>query len=125
MRRRFALVFNSKAGVAVPRLLDGVLAVVRQSPPSSLEDVVGSLNERGLLERVFRDPGALQQPVAASMGRPLEAVDVDDSVERVFSDLAGSAAAVVVTRDGTPEGVLTRSDLLEYLAHHPDGSAHH
>lgn len=31
MRRRFALVFNSKAGVAIPRLLDGVLAIVRQS----------------------------------------------------------------------------------------------
>jgi cystathionine beta-synthase len=100
------------------------LAVVQASPPRTLEDVVGSLNERALLERVFRDPGALQQPVSASMGPPLEAVDVDDSVERVFSDLAGGAAAVVVTRDGTPEGVLTRSDLLEYLAHHPDGSQH-
>src|SRR6185437_9181593 len=31
MRRRFALVFNSKAGHAVPRLLDGVLDIVRQS----------------------------------------------------------------------------------------------
>ncbi len=29
MRRRFALVFNSKAGVAIPRLLDGVLGVMR------------------------------------------------------------------------------------------------
>ena len=58
------------------------------------------------------------------MGPPLEAVDVDDSVDRVFNDLAGSAAAVVVTRGGVPEGVLTRSDLLEYLAHHPDGSRH-
>jgi diacylglycerol kinase family enzyme len=29
MRRRFALVFNSKAGVAVPRLLDGVLDALR------------------------------------------------------------------------------------------------
>jgi diacylglycerol kinase family enzyme len=29
MRRRFALVFNSTAGVAIPRLLDGVLAILR------------------------------------------------------------------------------------------------
>lgn len=29
MRRRFALVFNSKAGVAIPRLLDGVLRAMR------------------------------------------------------------------------------------------------
>ena len=31
MRRRFALVFNSKAGSAIPRLLDGVLGVLRES----------------------------------------------------------------------------------------------
>ena len=29
MRRRFAIVFNSKAGVAIPRLLDGVLGAMR------------------------------------------------------------------------------------------------
>jgi len=100
------------------------LAVVSASPPRSLDDVVGSLNERGLLERVFRDPAALQQTVADSMGPPLQAVDVDESVERVFDDLSGSAAAVVVAREGVPEGVLTRSDLLEYLAHHREGAAH-
>ena len=100
------------------------LAVVSASPPRSLDDVVGSLNERGLLERVFRDPAALQQTGADSMGPPLQAVDVDESVERVFDDLSGSAAAVVVAREGVPEGVLTRSDLLEYLAHHREGAAH-
>jgi diacylglycerol kinase (ATP) len=31
MRRRFALVFNSKAGLAVPRLLDGVTGALRES----------------------------------------------------------------------------------------------
>lgn len=31
MRRRFALVFNSTAGVAIPRLLDGVIVRLRQS----------------------------------------------------------------------------------------------
>src|SRR5258708_6226507 len=56
------------------------LAVVEASPPRSLADVVGSLNERGLLERVFRDPAALQQTVAASMGDPLQSVDVGESV---------------------------------------------
>lgn len=30
MRRRFALVFNSTAGVAIPRLLDGVIGRLRQ-----------------------------------------------------------------------------------------------
>ena len=29
MRRRFALVYNARAGIALPRLLDGVLAALR------------------------------------------------------------------------------------------------
>jgi predicted transcriptional regulator len=35
----------------------------------------------------------------------------------VFADLRERNQAVVVARDGKPETVLTRSDLLEYLAH--------
>jgi predicted transcriptional regulator len=51
------------------------------------------------------------------MGPPLPAVAASDSVDEVFADLAGGGAAVVVVRDGRPTAVLTRSDLLEYLAH--------
>jgi predicted transcriptional regulator len=35
----------------------------------------------------------------------------------VFATLTGRTNAVVVARQGKPVGVLTRSDLLEYLAH--------
>jgi predicted transcriptional regulator len=35
----------------------------------------------------------------------------------VFSTLTGGMNAVVVASEGRPVGVLTRSDLLEYLAH--------
>jgi predicted transcriptional regulator len=38
-------------------------------------------------------------------------------VDDVFADLAGGGAAVVVVRGGKPLAVVTRSDLLEYLAH--------
>ena len=51
------------------------------------------------------------------MGPPLPAVDAGDSVDDVFADLSGGGAAVVVVRHGIPLAVLTRSDLLEYLAH--------
>ena len=93
------------------------LPVVRGRPPEALADVIGSLNERGLLDRVFRNPDALEEDVAAAMGPPLPAVAESDSVDEVFADLAGGGAAVVVVRDGRPTAVLTRSDLLEYLAH--------
>jgi cystathionine beta-synthase len=93
------------------------LPVVRSQPADSLSDIVGSIQERGLLDRVFRNPDALNEDVATAMQPPLAAVDVTDSVDQVFADLTGNSPAVVVARAGRPEGMLTRSDLLEYLAH--------
>jgi cystathionine beta-synthase len=93
------------------------LPVVRNAPVESLADVIGSLNERTLLDRVFRNPDALGEDVAAAMQPPLGAVDMLDSVDEVFADLRERNQAVVVARDGRPEAILTRSDLLEYLAH--------
>ncbi len=93
------------------------LPVVRRGPPESLADVIGSLNERGLLDRIFRSPETLHEDVAAAMGPPLPAVDARDTVDQVFGELAGGGAAVVVVRDGRPAAVLTRSDLLVYLPH--------
>ncbi len=93
------------------------LPVVRRAPPGSLTDVIGSLNERGLLDRVFRNPDSLGEDVTGAMDPPLHAVDAGDSVRDVYGSLAGPGAAVLVARDGAPTAVLTRSDLLEYLAH--------
>jgi cystathionine beta-synthase len=94
------------------------LPVVRNEPADSLADVIGSLQERGLLDRVFRNPDSLNEDVAAAMDPPLAAIDVAESVDQVFADLTGGSAAVVVARAGRPTGMLTRADLLEYLAHH-------
>jgi len=91
--------------------------VVRNAPVETLADVIGSLNERTLLDRIFRNPDALGEDVAAAMQPPLGAVDIEDSVDEVFADLREKNQAVVVAREGKPEAVLTRSDLLEYLAH--------
>jgi cystathionine beta-synthase len=92
------------------------LPVVRHQPAHSLADVVGSLGERGLLDLVFKRPNALHEEVASAMGPPLAAVDARESVDQVFADLTGGSPAVLVANGGRPAGVLTRSDLLEYLA---------
>ena len=70
---------------------------------------------------MFRHPDSLGEDVAQAMGPPLPAVDASDSVDDVFADLSGGGAAVVVVRAGMPLAVLTRSDLLEYLAHGSTG----
>jgi cystathionine beta-synthase len=96
------------------------LPVVRDGQLDSLADVIGSLQDRDLLDRVFKNPDALHEDVANAMQPPLAAVDVQDTLDQVFATLTGRTNAVVVARAGRPVGVLTRSDLLEYLAHARD-----
>jgi cystathionine beta-synthase len=93
------------------------IPVVRHEPAESLADIVGSIRERGLLERVFLNEGAMSEDVAGAMDPPLPAVEIRDTVDTVFADLSSGSPAVVVAREGRPAGVLTRADLLEYLAH--------
>jgi cystathionine beta-synthase len=93
------------------------LPVVRDGSSESLADFIGSLQDRDLLDRVFKNPDALHEDVASAMQPPLAAIEVTQSLDQVFSTLSGRTNAVVVARDGRPVGVLTRSDLLEYLAH--------
>jgi cystathionine beta-synthase len=93
------------------------LVVVRDGQVGSLTDLIGSLEDRALLERIFRNPDALHDDVAAAMQPPLAAVDATQSLDEVFETLTSRGNAVVVARSGSPVGVLTRSDLLEYLAH--------
>jgi len=57
------------------------------------------------------------------MQPPLAAVDADQTLDEVFSTLTGRTNAVVVAESGKPVGVLTRSDLLEFLAHHRGDAA--
>jgi cystathionine beta-synthase len=93
------------------------LPVVRDGQCDSLADVIGSLQDRALLERVFTNPDIVHEDVANAMQPPLGAIEVSATLDEVFATLTGGTNAVVVARDGKPIGVLTRSDLLEFLAH--------
>jgi cystathionine beta-synthase len=101
---------------AMQRYSISQVPVVRDGECESLADVIGSLQDRALLERVFTNPDVLHEDVANAMQPPLGAVESTATVDEVFATLTGGTNAVVVARDGKPVGVLTRSDLLEYLA---------
>jgi len=88
--------------------------VVREES-NDVSQFVGSIRDRELLERVFRDPDALQSDVAEVMAAPIPMVEWDAPVEVAFGELERTPA-VVVTKTGQALGVLTRSDLLEFLA---------
>src|SRR5438309_2450867 len=93
------------------------LPVVRDGDISSLTDVIGSLQDRALLDLVFKNADSIHEDVAVAMQGPLTTVDADESVDEIVTALTGGVNAVVVADKGMPVGVVTRSDLLEYLAH--------
>ncbi|MFN2557854.1 MAG: cystathionine beta-synthase [Nitriliruptorales bacterium] len=80
--------------------------------------IIGSIRENALLDAVLRDPSVMQRPVVEALQPPLPVVDVDAPLDDVFSDLAAGNPAVVVIDGEMPIGVLTRADLLAFLASH-------
>jgi len=79
--------------------------------------VVGTLQERTLLDRVYHDPSVVTTAVSASMDAPLSQVGVDSSIDDAFEPLLRGEQAVLVVEAGEPVAVITRSDLLEFVAH--------
>jgi cystathionine beta-synthase len=78
---------------------------------------VGSITEKGLLDRAFRDPSIVDRTVGEVMDRPLPFVDVGTSLDAAFALLSDGSSAVIATRGERPVGVVTKLDVLEYLAH--------
>ena len=97
-------------------------APVVRDHSTDVAQFVGSIRDRELLERVFRDPDALQADVAEVMAPPIPTVERHASVDDAFAELE-RAPAVLVSAGGVVIGVLTRSDLLDFLAHHRQAPA--
>jgi cystathionine beta-synthase len=93
--------------------------VAKRERPTDLSELVGSINEKSLLDRVFRDRDAIGRDVVEIMDAPLPVVQFSDGVDEMFAVLSRGAEAVVVAQGSKPEGVLTRADLLEFLAQQP------
>jgi cystathionine beta-synthase len=84
-----------------------------------IEAIVGSISERGLLDRAFRDPSVVERTVGELMDAPLPIIDVGASLDDAFRLLSGSTSALVAVEAGRPAGIVTKLDLLEYVAHRP------
>ena len=109
---------HDKVRQAVERLQEADISqapVVREES-TDVSQFVGSIRDRELLDRIFRDPDALQADVAEVMAPPIPMVEFDDPIESAFGELE-HGPAVLVTKAGQVLGVLTRSDLLDFLAH--------
>src|SRR5580700_8979180 len=92
---------------------------VSQLPVVSAHDpatVVGAIGERGLLRHAAQDPSLLDAEIVEVMEAPFPAVSTEDPVRDAVELLVGDQQALLVTRDGRAEGLVTRTDLLEALA---------
>jgi cystathionine beta-synthase len=91
------------------------MPVVRRERFTDRDDVLGSINERGLLDRAYRDPTVLDRTVGEVMDDPLAIVDARDSVDHAMGLMTTSSPAILVCEGPTPVGVLTRADVLDFL----------
>jgi cystathionine beta-synthase len=99
------------------------LPVSEDQDGDSVVGIVGSISEKGLLDRAFRDPTVVERTVGEVMDPPLPLVDASATLDDAFALLSGGAAALVAVRGERPAGIVTKLDLLEYLAHSRAGSA--
>jgi cystathionine beta-synthase len=91
------------------------MPVVKEEPPVMAGEIVGSVVERDLLDALFAGRAQLAHRLERHLSPALPLVGAGESVATVMSALE-KADAVVVLDDGKPRGVLTRQDLLSYLA---------
>jgi cystathionine beta-synthase len=90
--------------------------VVKAEPPVMSAEVVGAVSERDLLDALFGGHASLADALDKHMSAPLPMIGAGEPVTAAMTALEHAGAAVVLD-DGKPVGVLTRQDLLSYLAH--------
>ena len=93
------------------------LPVSEDKDGNSVAGIVGSITEKGLLDRAFRDPSVVDRTVGEVMDPPLPLVDASATLDDAFALLSGGAAALVAVRGERPAGIVTKLDLLEFLSH--------
>ena len=78
-------------------------------------EVLGSVVERDLLDALFEGRAKLADRLERHMSPRLPMVGAGEPVDAAVTALEKADAAVVLD-DGKPRGVLTRQDLLGFLA---------
>jgi len=91
------------------------LVVLSAEPPVMMGEVVGTVDEKGLLDLLFRAGAKPTDAVGAHVAERLPLIGIHAPVAQARAALA-DVDALLVTEDGKPHTVLTRQDLLAYLS---------
>nr|WP_153427263.1 cystathionine beta-synthase [Streptomyces alkaliphilus] len=84
-------------------------------PDVMAAEVVGSVVERDLLEALFTKRAGLEDPLEKHMSAPLPQVGAGEPIADLMTAL-GAADAAIVLVEGKPTGVVSRQDLLAFMA---------
>ena len=88
---------------------------VSQLPVMEGGGCVGSVSDWALSGKSLENPKLLDATVSDVMDAPFPTVEAGQPVESVAKLLSKSNPAVLVRRDGTVSGIVTRSDLLQFM----------
>jgi cystathionine beta-synthase len=86
-----------------------------QLPVMDGEACVGSVTETQLTTRALDDAKVLDEPVRTVMDAPYPVVGGTERVEAIAKLLSKTNRAVLVKSNGHVDGIVTRSDVLQYL----------
>jgi cystathionine beta-synthase len=89
---------------------------ITQIPVMRGTEIAGTLYDNEILKRALQDSSSLDQPVETLMTEPLPVVPSDEPVDHVTRILASRIPAVLVRENGAVTGILTRFDMLQFIA---------
>ena len=78
-----------------------------------------------MLDRIYRDPTLVESAVGAAMDPPFPTIQGTADMDEAFDVLLGGAPAVVVIDRDHPVGMITKLDLLEFVAQESRRRHHH
>jgi cystathionine beta-synthase len=91
------------------------MPVVNAEPPVMAAEVAGAVNERDLLDALFTGRANLADRVESHMSPPLPTIGAGEEISAALAALAHADGAMVLI-GGKPAGVVTRQDVLGFIA---------
>lgn len=94
---------------------------ISQLPVVRGDEVVGTLQETALMNRIFEDGSTLSAKVGDVMSESLPLITRESSVSSVYQLLLdGRSAVLVMDKESKPCGIVTKIDLIEHITRHKE-----
>ena len=90
---------------------------ISQLPVMDKGEVIGSIQETVLMNRIFEDSSCLTQQVRQVMSEALPTISQDTKVASVYQLLLeGRPAVLVMDEKSKPSGIVTKIDLIDHFS---------